>query len=347
MSSTRFKDYLIDYLEYNNITNKDFANRIGITQKHLIDILSGKSEISSNIIDKISLITDIPSDYIYRVETNYKLEKVIEEYLEKENLTETKFLNKYNYKYLISSNYIEFTDKGNKLEIIKDILKFLRVPSPEKVYQIDKCALYKSKNDKLELLLLWLEKCYRETLKQKVGEYNKNNIEILVEYIREVAKKDEFNEANLIKKFNENGIFLVIQEDIPGSKIRGAFKVHRGIPAIYLTYKHHRIADIYFALLHELAHCKTDFNKAQGMSLVSYENETDETEKNADTQAYNWMVNKEYYNRVCCQSNYDIKKEEKYSKAFVVYLLAKDNLITYSSKIYQNYNKTIKTNIKN
>ena len=171
MERIRFKDYLIDYLEYNNITNKDFANRIDITPKHLIDILSGERDISSSIIDKISLVTNIPADYIYRVEANYKFEKIIKDYLEKENLTETKYLNKYNYKYLIANNYMKFIDKENKLEIIKDILKFLRVSTPEKVYEIDKSALYKSNNDKPELLLLWLEKCYRETLEQTVEEY--------------------------------------------------------------------------------------------------------------------------------------------------------------------------------
>ena len=49
----------------------------------------------------------------------------------------------------------------------------------EKVYDIDKSALYKSNNDKQELLLLWLEKSYRETLKQNVKKYEKNNNEIL------------------------------------------------------------------------------------------------------------------------------------------------------------------------
>lgn len=340
--SIRFKDYLIDYLEFNNITNKDFANRIDITQKHLIDILSGKSDISSSIIDKISLVTDIPADYIYRVEANYKFEKVIEDYLKKEKLTETQYLNKYNYKYLISSNFISFIDKEDKLEIIKDIIKFLRVSSPEKVYEIDKSALYKSNNDKPELLLLWLEKCYRETLKQSVEKYDKNNIDTLVKYIRKAAKNNEFNEEKLIKKFNESGIYLVIQEDIPGSKIRGAFKVHRGIPAIYLTYKYHRIADIYFALLHELAHCKTDFNKAQSMSLVSYEDKIDETESNADKQAYDWMVGEKYYKSICCKSDYMLKNEKEYPKAFVLYRLAKDRRIKYNSKEYQLYNEIIK-----
>lgn len=340
MERIRFKDYLMDYLEYNNITNKDFANRIGITPKHLIDILSGKRDISSNIVEKISLVTDIPADYIYRIEINYKLEKAIEEYLEKENLTVSKYLRKYNYKYLVDTNYIKLVDKADKIEIIKDILKFLRVATPEKVYEIDKSALYKSNNDKPELLLLWLEKCYKETLKQNVAEYDKRNIEVLVKYINSLAKNNEFNEEKLVKKFNENGIYLVIQEDIPGSKIRGAFKVHRGIPAIYLTYKHHRIADVYFALLHELAHCKTDFNKAQSMSLVSCEDET--TETSDDVQTYNWMVDDRYYNSICYNNKYNIKNETEYPKAFIVYRLAKDKRILYSSNEYQTYNSVIK-----
>lgn len=335
MKKIRFKDYLIDYLEYNNITNKDFANRIGITPKHLIDILSGNRDLSSQIIDNISIVTNIPVDYIYKMESNYKFEKEIDDYLSENNITETQYLNKYQYKYLKETNFLDFIDRDNKLEVIKDILKFLRVSTPQKVDEIDKAAYYKSNNDKPELLLLWLEKCYRETLKQHVNEYDKNNIDTLVNYINECAFNNVFNEENLIKTFNDNGIFLVIQDDIPGSKIRGAFKVHRGIPAIYLTHKHKRIADVYFALLHELAHCKSDYNKAQSTSLISYDNEVEEL---ADNQAYNWMVDNKYYREICCNSSYDIECETKFPKCFIVYRLALDKYIKYGSKQYQNNN---------
>lgn len=335
MEKIRFKDYLIDYLEYNNITNKDFANRIGITPKHLIDILSGNRDLSSQIIDNISIVTNIPVDYIYKMESNYKFEKEIDDYLSENNITETQYLNKYQYKYLKETNFLDFIDRDNKLEVIKDILKFLRVSTPQKVDEIDKAAYYKSNNDKPELLLLWLEKCYRETLKQHVNEYDKNNIDTLVNYINECAFNNVFNEENLIKTFNDNGIFLVIQDDIPGSKIRGAFKVHRGIPAIYLTHKHKRIADVYFALLHELAHCKSDYNKAQSTSLISYDNEVEEL---ADNQAYNWMVDNKYYREICCNSSYDIECETKFPKCFIVYRLALDKYIKYGSKQYQNNN---------
>ncbi len=339
MKKIRFKDYLIDYLEFYNITNKDFANRIGVTPKHLIDILAGKVNLSGEIINKISLVTDIPIDYIYKIELNYYLEIEIEKYLEENHLTLTQYLNKFHYKYLIDNKFIDFVDVEDKSEIIKDILKFLRVPSPQKVLEVDKGVLYKSKNDKPELLLLWLEKCYRETLNQKVEEYNKNNIDDLVYYISKCAKANKFNKDELIDTFNKKGIYLVIQDDIPGSKIRGAFKVHRGVPAIYLTCKYHRIADVYFALLHELAHCKSDFNKAQAESLISYD--TDEVEDKADKQAFDWMVDDDYYKYVCSLKDYKISKEKNYPKAFVVYRLAKDKKLSYGAKEYQDYNVCI------
>ena len=176
MKKIRFIDYLNDYLELNNITNKDFANRIGISEKHLIEILSGECKLSFSIINSISIVTGIPIDYIYKIEANYEFESDISSYLDRNKMTETEFLNKFNYKYLMDNKWISFVDKHDKKEIIKDILRFLRVKSPDKIYEIDEKIYYKSKNDKPELLLLWLEKCYKESLKQNIGNYDKKNI---------------------------------------------------------------------------------------------------------------------------------------------------------------------------
>lgn len=342
MEGIRFKDYLKDYLEFNNITNKDFANRIGITQKHLIEILSGESDISLNIAGKISMVTDIPLDYILKIEEDYKVEKRIEFFLLKENIKLSNYLKHFEYKDLEKMNYIKYTDRNDKTEILKDILKFLRVYDPQKIYDLETDNVYfKSNNDKRELLLLWLEKCYKESLMQNVGKYNKDNIKLLVEYIQECAKKNIFNEKDLISTFNENGIYLVIQEDLPNSKIRGAFKVNKDAPAIYLTLKHKRIADVYFALLHELAHCKSDFNKAKANTLISTDIEEDTIEKKADKQAYDWMVDEVYYNNVVKDKKYNIEEEKKYPKAFVIYRLAMDKKIKFSSEKYQEYNKKI------
>ena len=107
------------------------------------------------------------------------------------------------------------------------------------------------------------------------------------------------------------------------------------------TKKYKRFADIYFALLHELAHCKSDFNRAKNGSIISSIDDisTDEYEKKADLTALNWMVDNKYYNLIKNKPS-DINSFDVI-KSFYVYRLAHDNIINYSSKLYQNNNKLI------
>ena len=339
MTHIRFAEILKDYLNEHNISNKEFATRIGVTPKHLIDILSGNVELSNSVIQSISIVTDIPAEYILRIEEDYRMENEIKNFLIKNDITLVQYLNKFSYKELINNNWINFVYSDDKMTSLMDILKYLRVSNPENLYKLDKNILYKSKNDKPEKLMVWLERCFRIACNQDVGEYDKSNIDVLVKYILESAKNNLFNESELIKQFNKNGIQLVIQDDLPGSKIRGAFKVNKDTPSIYLTHKYKRIADIYFALLHELAHCKSDFNKAKATNLVSYDD--GECEDKADKQALNWMVDDKYYKSILLNSSYDICKENKYPKSFILYRLALDKHVDYSNEYYQFYNKII------
>lgn len=54
------------------------------------------------------------------------------------------------------------------------------------------------------------------------------------------------------------------------------------------------------------------------------------------------MVPNDYYKNVCCNKNYDISDEKNYPKSFIVYRLAEDKILKYSSKEYQKYNYLLK-----
>ena len=341
MRKNKFGLQLKEYLDFNNISNVDFADRIGTTSKNLIDVINGEVQLSQNMIYNISFVTEIPVSYIKNVEFNYKLDNSIINFLNKSNLTVREFINKFSYKEFSKEYEVKFTDEKSDIWIAKDILKYLRITNPESLYKQDSTIFYKSKNDKPELLSLWLERCYKIISNQEVGIYDKNNIEILVDYIRDCALKNKFNKEELINKFNENGIFLAIEKDLKGSKIRGAFKVLNDKPAIYITKKHNRYADIYFALLHELAHCKSDFNRAKSGSIVSTEDDVDleEYELKADATALNWMISDSLYNII--KNNYKDIDNFDVIKSFFVYRLAKDKIIKYSSSLYQDNNLLI------
>ena len=286
-----------------------------------------------SLIEAISIVTGISKEYILEIEFNSKMDQQINNYLNKNNITISNFVNKFNYKELKDKGWLNFTHIDDKISVLLDILKYLRVSSIENLYNLDSDILYKSRNGKPELLILWLERCYKLSLEQSVKKYDSKNVQVLVNYIRDNAKNNVFDENELIKVFNNNGVKLVIEDDLSTSKIRGAFKVNRSTPSIYLTRKHHRIADIYFALLHELSHCKTDYNKAKGTNIITHCDEDV-----IDSQALNWMVDNDYYNEVVLRNDYDIEKESKYPKCFIVYRLALDNRIKYSNEIYQKYN---------
>lgn len=153
--------------------------------------------------------------------------------------------------------------------------------------------------------------------------------------------KKIFDEEKIINEFNNNGVYFAIENDLKVSKIRGSFRVFNDNPVIYITKKHKKYADIYFALLHELAHCKSDFNRAKKGNIISNENDKsiEENEIKADKTAFNWMVEDKIYDKV--KYNIDNINEYKTVKSFLVYRLVNDNIIKYSSNLYQENNKII------
>lgn len=337
----KFGKQLGEFLEYKNISIKEFAERINTTSKNLIDIIKGKVELSQNMIYNISFITNIPVNYIENLEQSFKMDKTIKEYLSQNNLTIKKYINKFNYKELAQKYGIVYTDIKDDYYIAKDILKYLRITNPNTITKEKNTIFYKSKNNKPELLALWLERCNRIIENQKIKKYTKESIDNLVRFIKDEAKLNHFNESKLIEEFNKNGIYLAIEDDLTGTKVRGAFKVLNDKPAIYITRKHKRYADIYFALLHELAHCKSDFNRAKSGSIISTaeDQEKEDYEIKADNQALNWMVDNKIYEEI--KNNPNNINNPNIIKSFLVYRLAKDKIITYNSDIYQNNNKLI------
>ena len=68
-----FGTVLKEYLEFYKISQVDFAQRLGITQKHMNEILNEVTEISVDLMIAISLLTDIEPNYIMKVESKKRM----------------------------------------------------------------------------------------------------------------------------------------------------------------------------------------------------------------------------------------------------------------------------------
>ena len=328
-----FGAMLKDYLDFYKISQTDFADRLGISFKHLNEIVNDNTNISEELMLKISLITDIDVNLILFVENkkrmyNYLIKKY--ETLEKSE----ELFKEYYLKELTNKGWIILKDKESIVQKALDLLEFLKISNYDNVDSyIDKRFLFKKKDDaNLTKIFLWIKRCDIISKNQSVNEYNKNNYKLLLNEL-ELERNKKFNKNSIIRLFNKYGIYLVIEDALDGTKVRGVTTVKKDNPAIYITTYLKEKSSFYFTLYHELNHVKTNFNKAKSKVII----ETDDNyEKECDLYALNQMINSNIYDSIINNMKDRDKLCKKYNipLCFLYTRLAYDGYIKYNSKEY-------------
>ncbi len=335
---TGIGSFLRRYMEYYNISGVDFAESLGITPKHLSEIINKNIDISDELVLAISLVTDFDVSYILKLENNKKMVR----YLNAKFGTEDKikeYLDSFYIKELEKEGWIVLTHKEDVYNTAIDLLKFFRVRNFDIIEEKRENTLFK-KNIKADdnKVLLWLNRCENLTKNQVVEEFKMSNIDDVLEYLKKTRTK-ELDIEELVKYFNSKGLYLVVEKALKGTKIRGASKVKRNKPAIYLTTLYKDKASFYYALYHELGHIKKHYSMAKNKYLIDGE---DKLEEEADKFAFNEMISSELWNTITNSNNLEkdsLEISKKYSipMCFIVRSLAKEGYIKYSSSFYNKY----------
>lgn len=328
-----FGSMLKDYLEYHKISQSDFAERLGITQKHINNILNENADISEDLMIAISLITDIDINLITFVETKKKLYNYLNNRFSNEREI-NEFLSSFYIKEMEKMNWITLNDKTSYLQNAYDLLKYLNVRDFNiyEKYSKEKIFFKKYDDSNLKKVFLWIKRCDSLIGKQNVSSYNSSNIALLLDDLNKERNK-LFDKSSLIKIFNKHGLYLVIEDALKGTKIRGCTKVVGDNPAIYMTCYLKEKSSFYFALYHELGHVKSDYNKAKSKVIIDGD---DSLEKRADLFAVNQMIDEKTYKMIL--ENFDDKekicKENNIPLCFLYSKLAHDKIIKYTDKLY-------------
>lgn len=332
-----FGEFLKDYLEYNNISQTEFAMRMGISQKHMNELLNGKANVTAEMAANIERMTGIDAGFILKVENAKKItDNILQEYKTEENIKNT-ILKEYNIKELKKNKWINFKDETNVLQICLDILDFLKVKDFRVMEKMESQVLFKKTGTDFKKLALWIAHCDELANSQEVKDYNRYNFNFLIEDLKKEAYKSQINKERIKEIFNIYGIFFVCEKAMPGTKVRGCFKVKVKHPAIYITENYAGKDSFYYELFHELGHCKSDYNEAQNKVIVEG---TKEQEDKADKFAIKTMIDDDAWKEVLsvnCQEEDLLKLSKKYKipMSFIVGRLAKMKIIKYNSNLYQ------------
>lgn len=333
-----FGSYLKDYLEFNNISQSEFALRLGITQKHMNEILNGKANITLEMAGNIERLTGIDSKFITNIENTRKLKNsILEQYGSIENLKKS-IEKEFQVKELKKNNWLVFKDEKNAMQIAIDLLDFLKIKDFSVIESLQNQILFKKKGEDINKIALWIAHCDETIKNQAVEEYNHYNLLYLIADLKKYAYDNELKIEEIQKILNTYGIYFACEKTLRGSKIRGCFKVKVKHPAIYLTDNYAGKDSFFFELFHELGHCKSDFNEAQSKIIIDG---NDEKEEKADKFALNNMIEEEIWNEIL-ETDLKEKTLKEYSvkykipMSFMVGRLAKVKKIDYTSKLYQN-----------
>ncbi len=334
-----FGDYLRDYLEARDISQSEFATRLGITQKHMNEMLNGKTGITMEMAGNIERLTGIDAGFIISIENRRKFEgKLLKEYKSKDSLK--KYINKeYCVKELKERKWIKFKDETNIFQICIDLLNFMKIKDFSVIPKLEKKTLFKKTGESFSKLNLWVSHCDLITENQNVKEYSSSNFNKIIKELKDYSYSVEnYNSLEIQKILNKYGIYFCEEKALTGTKVRGCFKLRGKKPAIYTTKNYQAKDSFYYELFHELGHCKSDYNEAQ--NKIIFEGESLQEER-ADKFAQEIMIPKIIWEEI--KKDYSeenilkISKEYKIPVSFIVGRLAKLEFISYSGKLYNKY----------
>lgn len=289
-----FGSMLKDYLDYYKISQTDFANKLNITKKHLNEILNNHTDLSKELMISISLLTNIDIDLIVYTENK----KNMYNYLNS-NFTNTKeikkFFNSYYIKEMVKKNWLHLNNVDDDVQTAMDLLHFLNIRNFDIFNDyFNKRVLYKKKDDaNMKKVYLWITHCNNISFNQKVNDYDSTKLDDLLKDLA-LERLKPFNEENLITLFNKYGIYLVIEDSLEGSKVRGCTLTRKDNPAIYMTKYLKEKASFYYALYHEIYHVKKDYNKAKNIILVNESND----EQDNDNFALEEMISSNIWHNI-------------------------------------------------
>lgn len=258
-----------------NLRPVDLVQYIGSASR-VSEILSGKRSLTVDMINALSFGLDIPEKVLLRKHNDDEYSR---------NIPTPVF------KQMTDRGY--FDGDGDKSTLLQNFFgKFNTKPSM--LYRRSKFRNDNKVNH--YILVAWADRVLEKANKIGVGKaYIEGTIDL--DYMRNIAKysTDEENGVkNVIAKLLEDGIKVVIEPALYGTKLDGvAIFEDKDTPIIALTLRYDRLDNFWFTLMHELAHVAKHRNLNETFiydDLETKNDQIDDIEKEADLMASEALV---------------------------------------------------------
>lgn len=313
-------------MEYFGMTQKELAERLGLSAKHVSDILSGEAPITRDCAFRLSIVFNSSMEFWMNLETNYQVLKTRQEkeaFFNK-SLEVLDFF-KESLKVIKDRADEFYTNPQNDSEKVSMLCHFFGVSHLQNVFNIERIAYRKRDDVDKASIATWL-RLGELKLKnaEEIPEFNTKKLKESSTAIRNLINKGDYKEnLDEIKKLlNEAGVYFEYEEKVPRAKVVGATRWRKYRPFIQMS-DFGQFQDIFwFTLFHEIGHAllhgKKDFSLKEGdgdnSENFEFTPNIDDPKKEdeADFFAQTTLIPEDAWNEFCQLTNAN-KKPPKYN----------------------------------
>lgn len=325
--------YIKEIIEDSQLTQEDFAKKLGTTPKNLSLLIRGEQKLSVDMAVKLSRMLGTSIEYWLNTQKTFDV--LIAKFKSDKELEEERNIFKsldYNY-FIENFNLPKLSRQIDKQ--IEQVRKLLNIATLSVLSKPDLSVNFRSANSTIQpnniiranaMVQLAL---YRAS-KINAPAFNRKLFEKAIQYALTLTKRHKDFFPLLKNAFLKAGVILIVLPNISGSKINGATK-RIGRSIMLMVNDRRLFSDIFwFTLFHEIGHI---MNNDYG---ISFDKDTGEKEKAANQYAADHLIPPMQYQKFLSQNDFSVQAIQNFAEkidrdpSIIVGRLQNDKLVSYN-----------------
>jgi HTH-type transcriptional regulator / antitoxin HigA len=293
-------EYIQEFLETFGMKQTELALRLGITTKHLNNIVKGKVSVSPETANSLEMVFGKSAKYWLSIQANFdifeRVKKIEAEYAE--NKTEyDQWLQIFDYEDLVKREYIKEKVCGNTIaNKVHNLLNFFSCSDlacwKTLYYETIpfSCRSTGLSTAKVGNTTAWIRmgQILAQNGSVDLPSYSKKSFTMVLQEFRTISIAPEENFAvRMVELCRSAGVVLAFLQEIPRASISGAaFWINGGnVPCMILNLRYKKNDHFWFSIFHEAAHIIAEdkrkiYYEFKDNSEVDIETKADEFAKN-------------------------------------------------------------------
>ena len=288
-----------EQLEMRGMSQKEFAKRMGMSEKHISHLINGDVQLTQEAAFRLEMVLGLPVRFWNNLEAIYR-EKLVKVAEENALVNDMEIAGKMPYHEMAVNGWVPMTrDSGEKVICLRKFFETYRLSLINESFFPGIACRRLGMTEKADYALLaWAQRAKLEARNIDVSPISIKQLQSALKTIRKMTlEAPEVFSTKLKQILSKCGIALVFLPHIGGSFLHGATFYDMNKIVLGLTVRGKDADKFWFSLFHELGHILLGhINKAEKLN--------EEDEKAADEFARNLLIPDDIFNAFTNQKHF-------------------------------------------